>query len=99
MTTDIVEIYWNARPHLQRLGVNLRRSGIDDRGQHVLAEVRKSLVEVFPGTPVLVRFAVHAKAPANDLRILRRGIEQLGCVDEVRAAIEHALQQAECEAA
>jgi hypothetical protein len=99
LITDIVEIYWNARPHLERLGVNLRRSGIDDRGQHLLEKVRKSLVEVFPGTPVLVRFAVHAKAPVNDLRVLRQGIEQPACVDEVRAAIEYALQQAEREAA
>ncbi len=53
-------------------------------------------MEVFPGTAVLVRFAVHAKAPANDLRVLRRGIEQPGCLDEVRATIEHDLKQAEC---
>jgi hypothetical protein len=99
LTTDIVEIYWNARPHLERLGVNLRRSGIDDRGQHLLEEVRKSLVEVFPGAPVLMRFAVHAKAPANDIRVLRQGIEQPGYLDEVRAVIEQALQQAECEPA
>jgi hypothetical protein len=99
LTTDIVEIYWNARPHLERRGVNLRRGGIDDRGQHLLEEVRKCLVEVFPGIPVLVRLVVHAKAPASDLRVLRRGIEQPGYLDEVRAAIEHALQQAECEPA
>lgn len=99
MTTDIVEIYWNARPHLERLGVNLRRSAIDDRGQHLLEEVRKSLVEVFPRTPVLVRFAVHGKPPANDLRVLRRGIEQSGSIDEVRAVIEHALHEAECKPA
>lgn len=99
MTTDIVEIYWNARPHLERLGVNLRRSGIDDRGRYLLEEVRKCLVEVFPGILVLVRFAVHTKAPANDLRIVRRGIEQSTCVDEVRTAIEHALRHAECEPA
>jgi hypothetical protein len=99
VTTDIVEIYWNAHPHLERLGVNLRRNEIDDRGQRLLQEVRKILVEVFPGTPVLVRFAVHAKAPVNDIRILRRGIEQPGCIDEVRAAIEQALQQAEREPA
>lgn len=99
MTTDIVEIHWNARPHLERLGVNLRRSGIDDRGQHLLEEVRKSLVEVFPGVPVLMRFAAHPKAPASDLRVLRRGIEQPDRVDEVRAVIEHSLQQAECEPA
>jgi hypothetical protein len=99
LTTDIVEIYWNARPHLERLGVNFRRKGLDDRGQHLLEEVRMSLVEVFPGTAVLVRFAEHAKAPASDLRVLRQGIDQPACVDEVRAAIEQALQQTECESA
>jgi hypothetical protein len=31
--------------------------------------------------------------------VLRQGIEQPGCVDEVRSAIEQALQQAECEPA
>lgn len=99
MTTDIVEIYWNARPHLDRLGVNLRRGGIDDRGQHLLEEVRMSLVEVFPGTAVLVRFTVHAKPSVNDLRVLRQGTERPECLDEVRAAIEQALQQAACEPA
>jgi len=99
LSTDIVEIYWNARPHLERFGVNLRRSGIDDRGQHLLEEVRKSLVEMFPGTPVLARFAVHAKVPTDDLRVLRRGIEQPGCIDEVRAAIEQVLLQVEREPA
>jgi hypothetical protein len=97
LTTDIVEIFWNARPHLEWLGVNLRRSGIDDRGQHLLEEVRKNLAEVFPGVPVLVRIAVHAKAPPNGLRVLRRGIEQPGCIEDVRAAIEQTLQQAEFE--
>lgn len=99
MTTDIIEIYWNARPHLERLGVNLRRSGIDDRGQHFLEVVRKNLVQAFPGTPVLVRFAVHAKVPVNDLRVLRQGIEQPASVDEVRTVIEHALQKVEYEPA
>ena len=99
MTTDIVEIDWNARPTLERLGVNLRRGGIDDRGKHLLQEVRKSLVEVFPGDPVLVRFVVHTKAPATDLRVLRQGVEQPGCIDEVRSTIEQALHQAECEPA
>jgi hypothetical protein len=46
-----------------------------------------------------MRFAVHAKAPASDLRVLRRGIEQPERVDEVLAVIEHSLQQAECESA
>jgi len=99
LTTDIVEIYWNARPCLEHLGVNLRRGGIDDRGQRLLDEVRKSLVEAFRGTPVLVRFAVHTKPPASDLRVLRRGIEQPECIAEVRAIIDHVLQEARCEPA
>jgi hypothetical protein len=99
LTTDIIEIYWNARPDLERRGVNLRRGGIDDRGQHFLEEVRKKLVDAFPGTPVLMRIVVHAKAPTDDLRILRRGIEQPGCIAELRATIADALQQAALEAA
>jgi hypothetical protein len=31
--------------------------------------------------------------------VLRRGVDQPGYLDEVRAAIAHALQQAECEPA
>ena len=98
MTADIVEIFWNARPHFGRRGVNLRRGQIDDRGQHLLEEVRKTLAEVFPGVPVLIRIVVHAKAPPTDIGVLRCGIEQPGCIDEVRAAIEQTSRQAECEA-
>jgi hypothetical protein len=97
MTADIVEIYWNARPCLERAGANLRRGGIDDKGKKLLGEVRKSLVASFPDSAVLVRFAVHAKAPTDDLRIVRRGVEQSDCLKGVRATIEIALQHAQCE--
>ncbi len=97
MTAEIVEIYWNARPCLERAGANLRRGGIDVKGQKLLSEVRKSLVASFPDSAVLVRFAVHAKAPTDDLRVLRRGVPQSDCLDGVRAAVELALQHAQCE--
>jgi hypothetical protein len=97
MTADIVEIYWNARPCLERAGVNLRRGGIDDKGQKLLGEVRKSLVASFPDSAVLVRFAVHTKAPTDDLRVMRRGVEQSDCLDDLCAAIELAIQHAQCE--
>jgi hypothetical protein len=99
LTADIVEIYWNARPHLERLGVNLRRGGIDDKGQRVLEEVRRSLAEAFPGAPVLVRITVHAAAPADDLRVLRRGVEQSHRLPELRMTIEQAIQRTQPEAA
>ncbi|MBD2750103.1 hypothetical protein IC232_25890 [Microvirga sp. BT688] len=97
MTAGIVEIYWNARPCLERAGANLRRGGIDDKGQKLLGEVRKSLVASFPDSAVLVRFAVHAKARADDLRVMRRGVEQSNCLDGVRATIELAIQHTQCE--
>lgn len=97
MTADIVEIYWNARPFLERAGANLRRGGIDDKGQKLLGEVRKSLVAFFPDSAVLVRFAVHAKVPTDDLRVMRRDVQQSDCLDGVRATIELALQHAQCE--
>ena len=99
LTADIVEIYWNARPHLELLGVNLRRGGIDDKGQKVLEEVRKSLTEAFPGAPVLVRITVHSAAPADDLRVLRQGVEQSHCLPELRMAIEQAIERTQREAA
>ena len=99
MAADIVEIYWNARPHLERLGVNLRRRvGLDERGHKVLEEVRKSLVDAFPGTPVLVRFAVHGTPPAGDLRIIRQGVEQPQSLPEIRIAIEQAVRRTQPEA-
>jgi hypothetical protein len=99
MSADIVEIHWNARPHLERLGVNLRRGGIDDRGKKLLDEVRKSLVGAFPGAPVLFRISVHTGASTDDLRVLRQGVEQPGCLHELRTAIEHVVQHAQHEAA
>ena len=99
MSADIVEIPWNARPHLERLGVNLRRGGIDDRGKRLLEDVRRSLARVFPGAPVLFRISVHTGVPTDDLRVLRQGVEQPNCLDELRAAIDHAVQYAQREAA
>ena len=97
VTTDIVEIHWNARPHLERLGINLRRGDIDERGQRLLEQVRKGLVDAFPGSPVLLRIAVHAKTPVSGLRVLRRGVESSDCIEKVRVSIEHVIRCAEHE--
>ena len=99
MSADIVEIHWNARPHLERLGVNLRRGGIDERGKRLLEEVRGRLAAAFPGSPVLFRISVHRGVPTDDLRVLRQGVEQPDCLYELRTAIDHAVQHAQREAA
>ena len=97
MAADIVEIDWNARPDLERMGVNLRRGGIDDRGRKLLEQVRRSLPQASPCSPILERITVHAKAPTDDLRVIRRGVEQSDCLGELRMAIEHAIQNTACE--
>jgi hypothetical protein len=99
MSADIVEVYWNARPSLERAGVNLRRGSIDDKGQRLLDEVRRSLVDAFPSAPVLVRFAVHTKAPTDDLRVVRQGVERSDRLEEIRAVIERAIQRVQYEPA
>ena len=96
VTANIVQIYWNAHPCLERAGANLRRGGIDDKGQKLLINVRKSLVACFRDSAVLVRFAVRAKVPPDDLRVVRRRVEKSDCLDEVRATIELAIQHAQC---
>jgi len=99
MAADIVEIYWNARPHLERLGVNLRRrTGIDEKGQRLLEEVRKSLVAAFPRTPVLVRFAVQGTPSEADLRVIRPGIEQPHSVRGLLTAMVRAIRRTQLEA-
>jgi hypothetical protein len=91
MPADVGEIYWNARPHLERLGVSLKRGGTDDKGQQL---VRQSLAVAFPGTRALVRLVTHAKAHLDGLRVLRQGVEPLHCLSDVRVAIEQALLRA-----
>ena len=93
MGADIVEIYWNARPHLERMGVSLRRGEINAHGQSLLEEVRKALVAEFPGTPVLVRIAVRTGDLSSDVRVLRQGVEQSDCVGRLRTVIDQALQR------
>jgi hypothetical protein len=74
--TDIVEIHWNARPHLARLGIKVGSGPLDPRAKDLFAEIRESVVPLFPGCVTLLRIAVRRGSTDESLRIDRRGAEQ-----------------------
>ena len=94
--TDVVEVFWNARPHLERLGLNLnpKRRDIDPRGEQLLDEVRRSLVHAFPESATLVRIAVRTGVGQADLRVVRRGVEEPDRLDELRDLVDDAVGRA-----
>jgi hypothetical protein len=90
---DVVEVYWNARPCLARLGIKPERVALDPRGEHLFNEVRQAVMGAFPGVPTLVRIAVRKGAPDPDLRILRGGTEVHDGLDSLRVLIEEAAER------
>ena len=92
--TQIVEIHWNAKPHLTRLGVKVGSNALDPRAERLFDEVRGSVADAFPGCVTLVRITVRAKNPAADTRIVRHGAPD-GDVDlaSIRARITEAVER------
>lgn len=93
--TDIVEVFWNARPHLARAGIKVGAAALDPRAERLFSDVRAAAGEVFPGSVTLVRI-VTRKEPAVDLRAVRGGVA-LGAAEvsalrtRMDAAVEAAL--------
>jgi hypothetical protein len=71
--TDIVEVFWNARPHLARAGIKVGAAALDPRAERLFSEVRTAAGEAFPGSVTLVRI-VTRKEPDVDLRAVRGGV-------------------------
>jgi hypothetical protein len=93
--TNIVEIHWNAKPHLARLGVKVSSNALDPRAERLFEEVRGSVANVFPGCVTLVRIAVRTAEPADDIRIVRHGSDQsTDDLAKVRTRIEDAVERA-----
>ncbi len=92
--TQIVEIHWNAKPHLTRLGVKVGSNALDPRAERLFDEVRGSVADAFPGCVTLVRITVRAKNPDEDIRIVRHGAPD-GEVDlaSIRARITEAVER------
>lgn len=71
--TDIVEVFWNARPHLARAGIKVGAAALDPRAERLFGEVRTAAGEAFPGCVTLLRI-VTRKEPDVDLRAVRGGV-------------------------
>ena len=98
--TQIVEIHWNAKPHLARLGVKVGSNALDPRAERLFDEVRSSVADAFPGCVTLVRIAVRTKNPEEDIRIMRNGTPDCEAdLAEIRARIAEAIERVTAAAA
>jgi hypothetical protein len=98
--TNIVEIHWNAKPHLTRLGVKVTSNALDPRAERLFDEVRASVADAFPGCVTLVRIAVRSANPEDDIRIVRHGADACEAdLAEIRSRIESAVERAAAAAA
>jgi hypothetical protein len=93
--TDIVEIHWNARPHLARLGIKVGAGPLDPRAEGLFSEIRESVVPLFPGCVTLLRIAVRRGKNADEtLRINRQGADLEDEVAAVQALVDSAVARA-----
>lgn len=96
--TAIVEVHWNAKLHLTRLGVKVGSNALDPRAERLFDEVRGSVADAFPGCVTLVRISVRRGRPEDEIRLVRHG----GTVGEaelamIRARIEDAVSRTHAE--
>jgi hypothetical protein len=70
--TQIIEVFWNAQPHLHRLKIKVRGGALNPVADRLFNEVRKGIAATFPREATLVRIATKADADAN-LRVVRNG--------------------------
>lgn len=100
---DIVEVFWNARPHLARAGIKVGAAALDPRAERLFDAVRAAATDAFPGAVSLVRI-VTRKEPDVDLRAVRgraavsdRDLAELR--SRIDAAVDAALAQEAAPAA
>lgn len=92
---DIVEVFWNARPHLQRLGIKVGANTLDPRADQLFADVRLEIGKAFPGAVALVRISTRGKDVTADLRMVRGKAEIEGPeLETVRTLINEAIDRA-----
>jgi hypothetical protein len=96
---NIVEIHWNAKPHLSRLGVKVSSNALDPRAERLFDAVRGSVADAFPGCVTLVRIAVRKAKAEDDIRIVRHGAGECeGDLLEIRTRIGQAVERVTAEA-
>jgi len=93
--TDIVEIFWNARPHLDRIGVKVNSNALDPRAERMFSEVRGSVADAFPGCVTLLRIAVRKHKGEDDIRVVCRSHAEIDTdLVAIRQRIESAVERA-----
>ncbi|HEY8564618.1 MAG TPA: hypothetical protein VIL65_03885 [Beijerinckiaceae bacterium] len=92
---DVVEVFWNARPCLERAGVKPNLLTHDARSGRLFDEVRRAVMDAFPGRPTLVRIAVRKSDRDDDgLRVKGNGATGSVDIDGLRRVIQQAVDRA-----
>ena len=92
--TEIVEIYWNARPHLARLGIKVKAAPLDPRVEGLFSEIRRGVAGLFPEFVTLVRITTRNGDPDAPLPIARAGAAPQAGLEAVRGLIDQAVTRA-----
>ena len=92
--TEIVEVYWNAQPHLARLGIKVKAAPLDPRVEDLFFEIRRGVAGLFPECVTLVRITTRNGDPDAPLRIARAGAEPQAGLEAARALIDQAVTRA-----
>src|SRR5688500_6272191 len=94
--TEIVEVFWNARPHLSRLRIKVGGGALDPVADRLFSDVRDGVAATFPGRVTLVRIGTKRADVASDLRVVRNGEPECPSVHaSVSALIERSVEAAE----
>jgi hypothetical protein len=96
--TDIIEIHWNARLHLARLGIKVKAAPLDPRVADLFSEIRNGAADLFPDCVTLVRISIRNGDPDAPLRIARAGADTQTGLEAMRALVDNALARAEASA-
>ncbi len=93
--TEIVEVFWNARPALERAGIRPEKVSSDPRAEALFDEVRRAIMGAFPGVPTLVRIAVRTVGEGSaGLRVVWAGMDEKDGLDGLLRVIDDAVNKA-----
>jgi hypothetical protein len=98
--TEIVEVFWNAQPHLSRLRIKVGGGALDPVADRLFSDIRSSVAATFPGSVTLVRIGTKKGDAASELRVVRNGEPECPKVHaSVSALIDRSVEAAEKERA
>jgi hypothetical protein len=71
--TQIIEVFWNAQPHLHRLKIRVRGGPLNPVAERLFNDIRKGIAATFPSDATLVRIATRKADPDANIRVVRNG--------------------------